>query len=373
MEVKNTSGSRLTVRHRNGEIEVLRFLFSVIIVIYHCNPFYGKGFPFYGGALAVEFFFLVSGYLMMQTIDRRNKQGASTGLGKETVEFILKKIKVLMPEFIVAWIIAFIFVVYANKIHFGSAVKLFFGRQWELYFIRMAGWGDGNINGVTWYISSMLLCMFVLYPLIRKFPEIMTYIGLPLSAIFVMGWLTQHGNLRSSPHEWLGFFYKGTVRAFGELSAGALCYFAAQYIKKLNLTKLGKWAVSCVKWGCYMVVGLFLWKTIEGKYDYAFFLTVAILIITIFSEQGIDANWCTGPFADRLGRLSLPIYLSHIQYRNYIKKVFPDITDRNKLLAIYLLMAFVTTIFVVVISDYLRKHKDSIYAFLKKLFIADQA
>ena len=54
---------------RNGKIEFLRFLFSLIIVVHHSRMFLGDEIsPFLGGSLAVEFFFFVSGYLMMAYI-----------------------------------------------------------------------------------------------------------------------------------------------------------------------------------------------------------------------------------------------------------------------------------------------------------------
>lgn len=56
---------------RNGEIDFLRFLFSLIILLRHSSNIVGKEwYPFLGGAFAVEFFFIVSGYLMMASIQK---------------------------------------------------------------------------------------------------------------------------------------------------------------------------------------------------------------------------------------------------------------------------------------------------------------
>jgi peptidoglycan/LPS O-acetylase OafA/YrhL len=54
----------------NYFIDLLKFIFSVIIVFYHSWIFtgeYGAGF-FNHGYLAVDFYFIVTGYLMMQSI-----------------------------------------------------------------------------------------------------------------------------------------------------------------------------------------------------------------------------------------------------------------------------------------------------------------
>ena len=56
----------LAPKKRNGKIDLLRFLFAVIVLIYHSRYVVGdEKSLFLGGSFAVEFFFLVSGYLMM--------------------------------------------------------------------------------------------------------------------------------------------------------------------------------------------------------------------------------------------------------------------------------------------------------------------
>ena len=50
---------------RNGAIDLLKFLFSLMIVIYHGRLFANAENPlFRAGKIGVEFFFIVSGYLM---------------------------------------------------------------------------------------------------------------------------------------------------------------------------------------------------------------------------------------------------------------------------------------------------------------------
>lgn len=78
---------------RNGKIDFLRFVFSICIVLNHAKIFLPAG-PladrFMGYSLAVEFFFLVSGYLLMATIEKAEKNRALP-LPKETGRFMLRK------------------------------------------------------------------------------------------------------------------------------------------------------------------------------------------------------------------------------------------------------------------------------------------
>ncbi|MBE5916150.1 MAG: hypothetical protein E7273_04835 [Pseudobutyrivibrio ruminis] len=52
---------------RNGAIELYRFIFAIVVMIYH----FGKAHCFWGipgGYLAVEYFFMLSGYFMTSSI-----------------------------------------------------------------------------------------------------------------------------------------------------------------------------------------------------------------------------------------------------------------------------------------------------------------
>ena len=50
---------------RNGSIDFWKFIFSLVIMSFHSIYFAGdEKFLFYNGANMVEFFFLVSGFLM---------------------------------------------------------------------------------------------------------------------------------------------------------------------------------------------------------------------------------------------------------------------------------------------------------------------
>ena len=62
--MKHSMTEKMTGK-RNGKIDLLRFLFAVIIVLHHTRYLFGDEHCFFhGGSLAVEFFFIVSGYLM---------------------------------------------------------------------------------------------------------------------------------------------------------------------------------------------------------------------------------------------------------------------------------------------------------------------
>ena len=94
-------------KKNNGIIAFWKFMFCLLIIYTHVaqQTKTDAKISFICGSIAVEFFFLVSGYLMTKKamkIDLNDSQK----IGQETFEFILKKIKSFFPYFLVTYIIA---------------------------------------------------------------------------------------------------------------------------------------------------------------------------------------------------------------------------------------------------------------------------
>ena len=59
-------GDKSMKEKRNGIISLWKFLFAIVIAFFHCSQFYQdiKNPFFPGGYIAVEFFFIVSGFYL---------------------------------------------------------------------------------------------------------------------------------------------------------------------------------------------------------------------------------------------------------------------------------------------------------------------
>nr|HPK17136.1 acyltransferase family protein [Clostridia bacterium] len=100
----------------NPEIDVWKFVFSIVIFLFHSYKlkFTGGDALLGKGYLAVEFFYLVSGYFMAASVKRlEDKSGAKpAALGSETVKFIERKISRIYLPYINAFVIAFFVIQY---------------------------------------------------------------------------------------------------------------------------------------------------------------------------------------------------------------------------------------------------------------------
>lgn len=305
-------------KQRNGTIDFLRFLFALVVVIFHGRKLASDGeFALMErGNLAVEFFFLVSGYLMMRSAARVPE---NVSIGHETARFLARKIKVVYPSILYAFIPSMIIVI---SIGLAPAPgESILSSVWEILLLRMSGIKGMTANTITWYISAMLISMLALYPLILKFRKDFAYIIAPLITIFFLGYICKIAGTLARPEKWLGILYQGIMRASAELSLGCICYQVSERLRKVPFTPLARALLTILQWSCILLSLGFMNMNISTV-NMSYFCVIPLLAVAItlvFSEISIcrisDA-W--NRVCSWLGRLSLPLYLNHI----YVRHIF---------------------------------------------------
>lgn len=354
---------------RNGKIEFLRFVFAVIIVISHSRAFLGDISPFKGGALGVEFFFFVSGYLMMVTIEKKNMKGKPECVGKETLMYIKKKWITVIPESLISWMIAFCLMCIVEGRTASSAFFRFIDGIWEPVFITMTGLGQRGMNGVVWYISAMLLSMAILYPLLRKYLDVTIHLIIPLVGLCVFGCFFRNFGSPRSPTEWLGWTYKGVLRAFAELGIGCLLYYLSKQICVFNFTSLGRCVISVTENICYLIVIVYMYLMDASRHDYFFIALLAFAVALTFSSSGIDSNFFNNKIVLYLGRFSVPLYFSHTFWADAFKYLLPATWRIRYRLVVYFIVSTVTALLVMWMANVARKYLPTICAGIKSLLV----
>lgn len=152
---------------QNYCIDFLKFIFSVIIVLYHSWTFtgvYGNGY-FNRGYCVVDFYFIVTGYLLMNTISKKYKKYKDEDIGKLSVKYIYNKVKNIFPYIFLAFIFGLLFT-YGKSLN----LNILFSDSIILEIFQLSFLGKGiTVNIATWYISAMLIILFISFPLILKF------------------------------------------------------------------------------------------------------------------------------------------------------------------------------------------------------------
>ena len=339
-------------KQHNVTIDFLRFLFSVIVVLHHSRYVLGDdNCYFLGGSLAVEFFFFVSGYLLLVGADKAGRKngagyllpggadmagrkngagyllpggvdmagrtevagletkgvgagttgiggevtgicGEMTGIGSETLHFILHKIRSFLPEFLIAWWIGFVLIGVVRQYGVLDYLKAFGNDFWELTLVKMSGLFTHGIDGAMWYLSAMLLGMAILYPLLRTKRDLMTHLVCPLLALFLYGYLCQAEGHPRDPIVWLGLCYKGLVRAIAGLCTGVVICMAVRRLKRFSpsgLTKTGNALAIGVQLLCLLLTIRYMAEQEPSEYDYFYMFLLMLLVLLSFAGFGLES------------------------------------------------------------------------------------
>jgi len=376
MNTQNIVQSFNKENKRNGRIDFLRFLFAFIVMLHHSRYLLGDDdCLFLGGSLGVEFFFIISGYFMIVSIERRlvASEGSSSelALAKDTSAFLKRKVKSLLPQLPIAWIIGLGFVVYVRRLNVRGGLDKIIDTIGEWTLLKMTGMHTGSLDGVIWYLSSMLLCMAILYPLIMTWPNMMKKIWCPLIAFMLLGITCIIDSNPRNPTKVYAFIYKGNLRAMAEICIGISIYPFVKKMSNINWNVFAKILFEFIEVIGYILLIRYMYIEKPNEKDYFYILIFAVCIILSLSKAGILSKLFDNKFSYRLGKFSLALYFSHIYYAQNLNVIIDGLKKSDKII-IYVACALATSIVVEILSVLYKKYADEIKKLLKKSMIANK-
>lgn len=309
-------------KKRNGEIDFLRFFFSIIIVFYHFNLLYDYGF-FPGGNICVEYFFLVSGYLMAVQIEkmRVDENRLSTAeTANYTWKFISKKIGALYAYYISVVLLQVIVQdIMVKKISLMEVIMGFYKSipTFTLTFMGMNYKGASLYVGNTWFLSAMLVAMFILYPILLRNYKFASKLLCPLLAMGLIGFSYTKYSSVISWEAWSGFCYMGVIRAFTGMSIGiglrALSVYVTEKLGWLINSRriLIKSALTFIKIMAYAAVMYYIVKADELGKHLTLYALLFFAIGVFMSFTGMGYTIPGNKLTSYLGLISLPIFIYH--------------------------------------------------------------
>lgn len=342
----------------NGIISFWKFMFSIMIVIYHLKlATNDKNVILKSGYIGVEFFFIVSGYLM--TKGALNKKEDTSDIGKETFQYLRNKIKVFFPFMLVAFLIT----LSINIIFKGYSISNVVNSVWNLFFLETSGIKTTQVVAQSWYISAMLISMLILYPFIRKYKKNFVYLIAPIIVIFIGGWISYtYGTLNGWQHT--GILYKSLLRAFFELALGSILYEVSIKVMEINFNKIGRCILTLVE--IIGFVSIFLIANIpNSKYDFIALAFMSISVIIAFTGKTMFYHVANNRLFYYLEKLSLPVYLNHQWVIELVKRKLGYLGYWEKLG----ITIFLTIIVSMIIMYIIEKIKGKPTKIAKKIFI----
>ena len=354
------------ISKKNGTIELLRFIFCLCILLFHIEKYLFGEPPldegihlelFPHGSIGVEFFFLVSGWLMASSIVKMRQRETLDDLGNLTLGFMKKKYFSIFPYHIVALLGTFVVDCYIRNVTLTEIVRNFVEMIPNIFLVQMSGLSMYNPNHITWYLSSMLIAMFILFPLTYKYYNVMIKIIIPFVSIVVLGNFFYNDHAITGVAIWTAFGYKGTIRAFIDISLGMLAYEISKALSSTNISGCKKTLLAVVEFCCYLSTIIFALMTFTKEYEFFALLALFVGIAITFSEV-THTHIFDNKFCYFLGSFSLPVYLCQLAAINIGVNYTADFSPEARVIIVVLL----TTVFAAlcnVVGNYIIKRTHS--------------
>ncbi len=332
---------------RNGKIEFLRFVCCMIVLIFHLGKYIVGGLSFEEstpglfphGAMSVEFFFVVSGYLMAKSIYKKisapdaHDRVSQAQLSVDYVQFIFGKIRGFFTEHALAFIITITALILLKGYGAKGIASTVFGSIPSFLLIQMSGIRLADPNHVEWYLSCMLFAMAFLYPICRKYYYSFTRYFAPIVSFLTLGYMMQTTSSLTGVTVWTGVCYKSLLRALCEISLGTTVFEISRHIADAQLSKGKRIALTALELTAFAVFLGYTFVSYPMEYEFLILGAILVLVTCCFSGVTYGNRLFDNPIVYHLGKMSLPIYLTQLSSIYLTQKYFIGMSAKIQLVA----------------------------------------
>lgn len=334
---------------RNRTFDFYRFLFACVIFIFHGHDMAGYTYAsgaFSGGYLGVEFFFLLSGFLMAQSIEREKQESSAE---TRTLCYFIGRWKQLMPQY---WLSIGLAILVRILLNPNFDVRQMIAKEIPEFFALQIFWKPVSVNGALWYVSALLWAGALVHYLVSSKHKFFVSVFFPLGLLTYCGWAFMSvGNIDIIDSRY--FFLGGFLRAFFEIGFGCSLYSVYKLLKRYQI-KLP--LMSIIEFVTTAVIFFVMWRTQKDHKDFIMIFIMAAFVLAIAIGQGVLSKYLNNDISKFLGSISYPVYLNHVTFQWIAQTLFPG-HDFLPTLAI----TFGVTVFYAVLTNLWFGRKKHIY------------
>lgn len=301
------SKMRIPPNDRNSAVEIVRFMISICVLFHH----YSGLAP--GGYLGVDFFFVLSGFLLMRhftTHDNSDDSEAAVTAARYTYQ----RYRRLLSYYLFAFFLSLgLSVCLGDGGSFGNMLTWNF---WELTMLEAFGFTENLVILPGWYCSALLIAGFCVYYLLLKNKKGYLYFVAPFSLMMILGWMRQNiGYI----NRWLQFdglipIGTGVLRGFAEMGLGCICHEIAAKIRDRDkgTNNNRSWFSTLLEFISLAYVLRNIFKDAPSERDFICVFAMATLITSLFVGRSLWSRLVPNRIAQWLGSISIGVYLLHI-------------------------------------------------------------
>ena len=340
--------------NRNAEIDFFRILFAVVVVISHSDglqPNDLKKFPFVGGYLAVEFFFILSGYFAVKQVP------AFSSRYQMVPVWTWNKYKRIFTYVIPAVIIHYLINAYITGLSFFDTIKSLLYGVFEMFLFPMTGLRETFFVLPLWYLSAMLILLPLFYAALLKNKDLFLYVLCPVFALLIYGYYSVTTQHIARWSDWNGLFFMSLPRAWAGLCLGGIVtVITERLLCPLSFNKWGTIFLSGVEIICIGIVIFYMYTRSYRRLDFLCIGLIVILVSIILSEKASIHKIFPLLFS-KISEFSLSLYVSHWTVRLLIPTVIMPAASYEARLLPYILLSAVYALLLMVFVFMVRRFK----------------
>jgi len=333
--------------HIDNSLSIWRIVFTFVIMLFHLvngTYFYEKySMIKYHWYIAVEFFFILSGYLLMKHADSNENETC--------LEYIKNRVFRLYPEYIIAFSVMCCVRAYNTGL---NIFKIIIPNWLELFMLHSVGTNTfPYINNPAWYVSALLIGSYFIYYLIKHHKQIYLYLIGPLGVVLIFGYMyREYERLENFYHTEGILGNTALLRAFMGLTIGVYAYLISEKYKNVRINKIVRSGLEV-----FLFAGILIFALLveDGCYDFLFLPLFAIGII-LASGDSMLGQISKNKIIRFLDKKSYTMYLSHFAAISFLG-FFLKMSEMWKwwYIIIYILITVILSVIYSYFAEIIRK------------------
>ena len=305
---------------KNNSITFWRLVFTVLVALFHFLRLYDIDTGWY---ISVEFFFITSGFLLINTCDKnKNKEGFHDSAWVYTK----KRLARLYPMYLFCFIVNF--AIYSRILYPSVTSKLqaLLRSIYELIGIQMIGLNQEiYFNNVAWYVSALLIAGYFIYYMVLNHRKFYIQFVCPISVILIYSFYYRLYNGMEMWGNSVGFWqHDALLRAFAGMNMGIMAYQLCNKIKDVRFTVVGEYLLDAAELVTFLSIIGYTAIIHNTDDDYAIVIFMALAIALAFGHRHCNMIF-NNKIVNYLSGLTYAMYLNHAILISVFRRFAPKL------------------------------------------------
>jgi len=322
----NMNGETLAAprKHKRvASVEFWRFVFTVLVSLYHYEIFFPKRKLFLSGSSAVEFFFVLAGFTIAMAAAHKRESGGEPCTTRQAhlaaIDFIKKKIIAIWPVLLI-WAIIYVATVDTTMLFGKTLLDVILNLEWELLFLVGTPFGFNYgfaPNMPLWFLTCLMVMGYIYTFAINRYYDF-TRFAAPVIGIFLYILFGLETTSTLDHNIQVGLSTAGMVKGAAEMALGISMFQVYESLSKKEFTISMRVITAIIE--IFAIIRLYqlIIGAMVSMDNYRRIIYIMIIVVTSFLNVTPLSRILDNKFSILLGKISLPMYITHYTLINFL-------------------------------------------------------